>query len=113
VAISDGTLNWYGLGPVSVLPDCQRQGIGTALIQEGLSALQAMHARGCCLVGYPEYYGRFGFGNTPQLGCTGVPPEAFFAMSFGGNVPQGVVTFHTDFGAQGTAKESDAALEGA
>ncbi len=37
VTISDGTPNWYGLGPVSVLPAYHRQGIGTALIQEGLS----------------------------------------------------------------------------
>jgi putative acetyltransferase len=28
VTISDGTRNWYGLGPVSVLPAYQRQGIG-------------------------------------------------------------------------------------
>src|SRR5512136_1422768 len=28
VTISDGTHNWYGLGPVSVLPEYQRQGIG-------------------------------------------------------------------------------------
>jgi putative acetyltransferase len=38
VTISDGTRNWYGLGPVSVLPEYQRQGIGKALIREGLSA---------------------------------------------------------------------------
>ena len=37
VTISDGTKNWYGLGPVSVLPEFQRQGIGKALIQEWLS----------------------------------------------------------------------------
>jgi len=28
VTMSDGTPGWYGLGPVSVLPECQRQGIG-------------------------------------------------------------------------------------
>ena len=37
VTMSDGTKDWYGLGPVSVLPDFQREGIGKALIQEGLS----------------------------------------------------------------------------
>jgi putative acetyltransferase len=55
VSISDGTQNWYGLGPVSVLPEYQRQGIGKALIHEGLSRLRGMHACGCCLVGHPEY----------------------------------------------------------
>jgi putative acetyltransferase len=34
VTISDGTRNWYGLGPLSVLPEHQRKGIGKALIQE-------------------------------------------------------------------------------
>ena len=37
ITISDGTRNWYGLGPVSVSPEYQRQGIGEALIREGLS----------------------------------------------------------------------------
>lgn len=53
VTISDGTRNWYGLGPVSVLPAYQRQGIGKALIREGLSRLKDVHAQGCCLVGHP------------------------------------------------------------
>lgn len=61
VSISDGTGNWYGLGPVSVLPECQRQGIGKALIREGLSRLKALGARGCCVVGHPDYYRKLGF----------------------------------------------------
>ena len=63
VTISDGTRNWYGLGPVSVLPEYQRQGIGKALIREGLSRLKDMNAQGCCLVGHPDYYKKFGFKN--------------------------------------------------
>ena len=42
VTISDVTRNWFGLGPVSVLPEYQRQGIGKALIREGLSRLKEM-----------------------------------------------------------------------
>ncbi len=101
LAISDGAENWYGLGPVSVLPEYQRQGIGKALIREGLSRLKGMHARGCCLVGHPDYYGRFGFENVPGLAHEGVPPEAFFALSFDGPMPQGAVTFHDAFKADG------------
>ena len=97
VAISDGTPGWYGLGPVSVLPEYQRQGIGKALIEEGLSRLRDMNAQGCCLVGHPEYYRQFGFTNTPQLVLENVPPEVFFALSFDGNTPQGTVTFHDGF----------------
>jgi putative acetyltransferase len=37
VLMSDGTTGWYGLGPVSVLPEYQKQGIGKALINEGLT----------------------------------------------------------------------------
>lgn len=55
VTISDGTMNWYGLGPVSELPEHQRKGIGKALIQEGLARLKVLHAHGCCLVGHPQY----------------------------------------------------------
>jgi putative acetyltransferase len=101
VSISDGTRNWYGLGPVSVLPEYQRQGIGKALIHEGLLRLKGMHARGCCLVGHPEYYKKFGFDNIPGLVHEGVPQEVFFALSFDGKTPQGTVTFHEGFKADG------------
>lgn len=97
VTISDGTRNWYGLGPVSVLPEYQRRGIGSALIREGLSRLKALGAGGCCLVGHPEYYRRFCFENAPGLVCEGVPREVFFALSFDGHVSQGVVEFHETF----------------
>lgn len=101
VVMSDGSPGWYGLGPVSVLPAFQRQGIGGALIQEGLSRLKELGARGCCLVGHPEYYGRFGFQNPRGLVHQGVPEEAFFVMSFDGHIPQGSVEFHEGFKAAG------------
>jgi putative acetyltransferase len=101
VTISDGTPGWYGLGPVSVSPERQRQGIGSALIREGLSRLREQGARGCCLVGHPEYYRRFGFDNTSDLACEGVPNEVFFAVSFDGRIPRGVVQFHEGFKADG------------
>ena len=97
VTISDGTRDWYGLGPVSVLPEYQRQGGGKALIQEGLSRLKDMNAKGCCLVGHPDYYRKFGFKNMPELVLEGVPREVFFALSFDGNTPHGTVAFHDGF----------------
>lgn len=97
VTLSDGRRHWYGLGPVSVLPAYQRQGIGKALIQEGLSRLKAMNAQGCCLVGHPDYYRKFGFRNIPGLVVAGVPDAFFFALSFDGQIPQGTVTFHEAF----------------
>jgi putative acetyltransferase len=101
VTISDGTLGWYGLGPISVLPTYQQQGIGKALIQEGLSRLKSINAKGCCLVGHPGYYGQFGFMHPAGLGVEGVRQEVFFALSFEGDYPQGTVTFHEGFNAEG------------
>jgi putative acetyltransferase len=104
VTISGGTRNWYALGPVSVLPAYQRQGIGKALIQEGLSRLKGMNAQGCCLVGHPIYYRKFGFKNMSGLVYEGVPSEVFFALPFNGQTPQGTVTFHEGFRADGQPK---------
>ncbi len=110
VTISDGCPNWYGLGPVSVLPECQRQGIGSALIQEGISRLKDLGARGCCLVGHPAYYRRFGFQNTAGLVHKGVPEEVFFALSLDGHLPQGIVAFHVGFTADGQQEGAGDAL---
>lgn len=101
VTISDGSADWYGLGPVSVLPDYQRQGIGSALIREGLARLRCLGARGCCLVGRPEYYRRLGFRNIRGLVHAGVPEEVFLAVVFDGGIPQGQVEFHEGFKADG------------
>jgi len=99
VTMSDGTKDWYGLGPVSVHPEFQRQGIGKELIREGLSRLNDLKAKGCCLVGHPQYYRKFGFENVDGLIHEGVPPEVFFVLSFDGNIPQGYVVFHEGFNA--------------
>jgi putative acetyltransferase len=104
VTISDGARNWYGLGPVSVLPAYQRQGIGKALVEAGLLRLRQMNAQGCCLVGHPDYYRKFGFKNMSSLVLEGVGQEFFFALSFDGNEPQGTVSFHEGFKADGQAQ---------
>jgi putative acetyltransferase len=43
------------MGPVSVLPDYQKQGIGKALINKGLSLLKEIGGQGCALVAPPDY----------------------------------------------------------
>ena len=111
VTISDGTPNWYGLGPVSVLPEHQRKGIGKALIVVGLSRLKDMNAQGCCLVGHPDYYKKFGFKNLSGLVLEGVPPEVFFALSFDGHTPQDSVAFHEGFKADGQQDGAGDALQ--
>ena len=101
VIISDGTKDWHGLGPVSVLPDYQKQGIGKSLINEGLSLLKDMGGKGCALVGDPNYYKRFRFKNYPELIHDGVPQEVFLALPFNEKVPQGTIAFHEGFLANG------------
>jgi len=101
VKIADGTKNWYALGPVSVLPEYQQKGIGKSLIVAGLKRLKEMNAKGCCLVGHPEYYKKFGFKNMSELVYEDVPQEVFFSLSFDDRIPQGKVTFHEAFRANG------------
>ncbi|MBI5076153.1 MAG: N-acetyltransferase [Nitrospirae bacterium] len=101
MTIADGAMHWYGLGPVSVLPEYEQKGIGKALIQEGLSRLKKLGAKGCCLVGHPQYYRKFGFENVTGLVLEGVPQEVFFALSFDGHFPHGNVMFHEGFKANG------------
>ena len=101
VTISDGSTGWYGLGPVSVLPEYQKQGIGKSLINKGLSMLKESDGQGCTLVGDPNYYQRFGFRNIPDLVHEGIPQEVFLALPFTEKVPQGMVIFHKGFLATG------------
>jgi putative acetyltransferase len=91
---------WYGMGPLSVLPEYQRQGIGSALVRAGLERLRALGAQGCALVGPPEYYQRFGFKNDPLLIHEGVPPEVFLVLPLGDGQAQGKVEFHEGFWAK-------------
>lgn len=97
VTILDGSPGWYGLGPVSVLPEHQGKGIGKALVNEGLSRLKALGGKGCALVGDPGYYHRFGFRNIPALVHDGVPQEVFLVLPFDEKVSQGTVVFHEGF----------------
>jgi putative acetyltransferase len=103
VAFSPVTINgedkgWHALGPISVLPEFQLQGIGSQLVREGLSSIQALGSRGCVLEGNPQYYRRFGFKTIPGLFYEGAPAaEYFMALPFGDVIPQGAVEFHQAF----------------
>jgi putative acetyltransferase len=98
ISISDGSKNWYGLGPISVLPKYQKQGVGKSLILKGLSLLKDMGGQGCALVGDPGYYKRFGFKNIPDLIHEGIPQEVFLDLPFNNNkIPQDIVEFHKGF----------------
>ena len=98
VTINGEDIGWYGLGPVSITPELQKQGIGSKLIREGLTIIKAKGAKGCALEGSPEYYQRFGFKAYPGLFYEGAPaPEYFMALPFYNDIPKGKVEFHRAF----------------
>ncbi len=92
VSISGCHQHWLGVGPISVLPHVQNQGIGTQLMQAGLD--------GCVLVGDPRFYSRFGFSAQHGLILPEVPAEYLLAKSISGVIPQGIVTFNEAFQAK-------------
>lgn len=100
VTVSDGSAGWFGLGPISVAPAQQGQGIGSQLMRRALDGLRALGAAGCVLLGDPAYYGRFGFEPRAGLVLEGVPLEYFMALAFDGEWPQGAVRYHSAFDAQ-------------
>lgn len=99
VTISDGAARWYGLGPVSVVPECQGQGVGTMLVRAALDGLRELEAAGCVVLGDPAYYGRFGFRHDKRLELPGVPAPFFQAVVLRGSVPCGQVNYHGAFAA--------------
>ncbi len=102
VAFSPVTINgeagdWYGLGPVSVRPGRQGEGIGAALVNAGLVALKARDAGGCVVLGDPAYYGRFGFSADHALRYPGVPEVYFQSLVLSGPPPVGTVAYDPAF----------------
>lgn len=88
---------WFILGPIGVLPDHQRRGIGRELIRAGLEALGSLAAEGCVLVGDPAYYARLGFTHNPALAMQGVPAQNLMYLSISGCIPHGCVSHHPAF----------------
>lgn len=97
VTISSGALGWYGLGPISVMPERQNLGIGSALMTTTLDELRCRGAAGCVLLGDPLYYRRFGFRSHACLQLPGVPPEYFQALALHGEIAEGAVSYHASF----------------
>lgn len=88
---------WYGLGPVSVWPDLQHNGIGSALINEGLNILKNIGANGCALIGDPNYYCRFGFSSDGSVHYKDLPDKYVQYISFGEQRPEGNLFFSPAF----------------
>ena len=73
------------LAPVAVLPEFQKQGIGSELIREGFKTCPQLGYDSIIVLGHPEYYPKFGFEPTRKWGIKdpfGAPAEAFMALEF-------------------------------
>jgi putative acetyltransferase len=97
VTISDGSAHWFGLGPISVWPQMQRRGIGTALIKHGIAGLREQGANGIVVLGSDEPYARFGFVHNPGLVYSGAPAQYFQSLVLAGSCPRGEVKYAPAF----------------
>ena len=81
---SFGILKGTGLGPMAVLPEFQRQGVGTELVRAGIEILRKSKCLFIIVLGHPEYYPRFGFGLASRYGVKsqweGIPDHAFMIL---------------------------------
>ena len=93
-----------GLAPMAVLPDRQRQGIGSQLVRRGLDILRERRCPFVVVVGHPEYYPRFGFEPASTHGLAsqweGMPDAAFMVLVL--DVPAmagvaGLAKYRTEF----------------
>ena len=92
-----------GLAPMSVLPDHQKQGFGTALIQEGLKLCTSNGYKAVVVLGHPDYYPKFGFAPSSGFGIKSeydVPDEVFMIKELENGALseyKGVVKYHALF----------------
>ncbi len=108
VRTENGVVDGMGLAPMSVAPDHQRAGIGTALVESGIQQLVRVGCRFVVVLGWPDYYSRFGFqlGSKYQLshGFEDIPQEVFFVNLLQPNVAQsiagGTAIYRREFGPQ-------------
>ena len=100
---SIGTRSGAALAPMAVLPDFQRQGIGTRLVETGNRMLKDSGCPFVIVVGHPRYYPRFGFVPARPLGITcpwEVPDDVFMVLVFDAVAMQGVsglAKYHDQF----------------
>lgn len=79
----DRAFGALALAPLAVAPQRQRQGIGSQLVEFGLSKCRELGHGIVVVVGEPEYYQRFGFQRASQFGLTSsleLPDEVFMVM---------------------------------
>jgi putative acetyltransferase len=93
-----------GLAPLAVIPELQRQGIGSQLVQTGIEVLKSQGSPFIIVLGHPEYHTRFGFqrasNNDIYSLWEGVPDQAFMILILDEKVMfsvSGVARFRNEF----------------
>jgi len=91
---------------MAVVPELQKNGIGSQLVQSGLAELRAAGHELVVVLGHPAYYPRFGFGKASTYGIRSeyaVPDEVFMALELKPGVLRGrgggVVRYRPEFAA--------------
>lgn len=98
VTIDHQACGWFQMAPVSVTPELQHRGIGSALIAAGIGKLRSEGASGIAVVGNPVYYERFGFAV-----LDGLVPDSdhdlpyFRAQVLAGEMSQGTLRYAPAF----------------
>ncbi len=86
IETDEKSIRGMGLAPMAVLPERQREGIGSVMVEYGLKILQDRSCPFVIVLGHAEYYPRFGFKIASEHGLTsqwdGVPDEAFMVLIF-------------------------------
>ncbi|MCL2030614.1 MAG: N-acetyltransferase [Oscillospiraceae bacterium] len=81
IACEDGTNHeTLTFGPLSVLPEFQKKGVGTALTRHTLAEAQRLGYRAVLIFGHPEYYPRVGFRRAAEFGITTSDGQTFDAF---------------------------------
>ncbi len=71
------------LGPMAVLPEHQRRGIGSSLVEEAVRIARGLEFPVMVVLGHPGFYPRFGFRDARAMGIDtpyDVPDEAWMAL---------------------------------
>jgi putative acetyltransferase len=103
IASDTNTIEAIGLGPMAVLPEFQRQDIGSQLVEAGLEACRQTDYSIVVVLGHPEYYPRFGFTPSKPHGIVwerDVPEEVFMVKEVKEGAllqTKGVVKYRPEF----------------